>query len=140
MIATAAEALQHAHDAHVVHRDVKLLDNIMIDDAEHCWVIDFGLARVRNGLAGTDPDADGARATPDALAHGGAGTPPYMAPEQFDRDSRVDARTDVWGLGVTLYEMLAWRPAFSGRSVAEVREKIRGEEPIPLESHVQPAA
>ncbi|MDX2035243.1 MAG: serine/threonine-protein kinase [Isosphaeraceae bacterium] len=135
VLATAAEALQHAHEAHVIHRDVKP-SNLMIDGAEHCWVIDFGLASLRNEARGV-ADAEAVHATPDALTHGGAGTPPYMAPEQFDRDGTVDARADVWGLGVTLYEMLAWRPAFSGRSVAELREKIRGEEPIPLGSHVR---
>jgi serine/threonine protein kinase len=136
VIATAAEALQHAHDARVIHRDVKP-SNIMIDFAEHCWVIDFGLASIRNGAALSATNGDATCASSDALTHGGAGTPPYMAPEQFDRDGSVDARTDVWGLGVTLYEMLAWRPAFSGRSVAELREKIQGEEPVPLESHVK---
>src|SRR5262249_21572548 len=94
-------------------------------------------ASIRNGAAGSVMNADAARAVCDALTHGGAGTPPYMAPEQFDRDGVVDARTDVWGLGVTLYEMIAWRPAFSGRSVAELRGRIRGEEPIPLESLVR---
>jgi WD40 repeat protein len=135
-MATAAEALQHAHEASVIHRDVKP-SNIMIDFAEHCWVIDFGLASLRNGAALSATNGNVDCATPDALTHGGAGTPPYMAPEQFDRDGAVDARTDVWGLGVTLYEMLAWRPAFSGRSFAELRGKIKGQEPIPVESQVR---
>jgi serine/threonine protein kinase len=98
VIATAAEALQHAHEAQVIHRDVKP-SNIMIDHAEHCWVIDFGLARIRNGVAGGGTNANAAGAATDALTHSGAGTPPYMAPEQFDKDGSVDARTDVWGLG-----------------------------------------
>ena len=60
-----------------------------------------------------------------------------MAPEQFQKDRPVDCRTDVWGLGVTLYELLAWRPAFSGRSIAELRGKIEAEEPTPLKSLVR---
>src|SRR5262249_28100137 len=93
VIATAAEALQHAHDVQVIHRDVKP-SNIMIDHAEHCWVIDFGLAAIRNGAAESLTNDGSTPAAADALTHGGAGTPPYMAPEQFEKHGVVNARTD----------------------------------------------
>ena len=76
----------------------------MIEPSGQCWLIDFGLAGFLNHRAPAIGD-------PLAPASGGAnvsgvmGTPRYMAPEQFE--ARADARTDVWGLGVTLYELLA---------------------------------
>jgi serine/threonine protein kinase/WD40 repeat protein len=109
VVRDAADSLQHAHEAGIFHRDLKP-SNIMVDALEHCWVLDFGLAgyhpshdptTVGNGLA---PE-------PAAPTSGVRGTPRYMAPEQFA--GHADARTDVWGLGVTLYELLTLRPAFS---------------------------
>ena len=92
---SVANALQHAHDEGVIHRDIKP-SNILIDDNDHAWVADFGIAKL-----------DGS-----AITRTGAlvGTLRYMAPEQFRSD--VDARTDVWALGLTLYEFLTLRPAY----------------------------
>jgi serine/threonine protein kinase/WD40 repeat protein len=125
VIMEAAEALQHAHTAGIFHRDVKP-SNIMVDTNGECWLIDFGLALAEAHTA----DAT----TPlEQIGHGGAltqgpmGTPEYMAPEQYQ--AKADARSDVWGLGVTLYELLTLRPAFAGDAPGQVREKVVGQEP-----------
>jgi serine/threonine protein kinase len=117
--ADAADALQHAHEAGILHRDVKP-SNIMVDRQEHCWVVDFGLAALQPGADGAAlgrGGAPGREADPEPaplLTSGLLGTPAYMAPEQFE--SRTDRRTDVWGLGVTLYELLTLRRAFTSKA------------------------
>ncbi len=95
----AADALHAAHEQGVVHRDVKP-SNLLLDSGGKLWVTDFGLARCRN-------DAPLTR-TGDMV-----GTLRYMSPEQATGQSvLVDQRTDVYSLGVTLYELLALQPAF----------------------------
>ena len=111
VMADVAESLQHAHEHGFLHRDLKPA-NIMVDQDERCWLIDFGLA----GLLQTpDPSTDHAElpGADDSLTstRGVLGTPGYMAPEQEAGES-TDARTDVWGLGATLYELLTLRRAF----------------------------
>ncbi|MFI5461157.1 MAG: WD40 repeat domain-containing serine/threonine protein kinase [Isosphaerales bacterium] len=123
----AAEALQHAHEAGIIHRDLKP-SNLMVDTAEHCWVLDFGLAGYlkaqANGHAHDGPPAPEAKPAIDLgpepnppTMSGVVGTPHYMAPEQFQ--GRADARADVWGLGVILYELLTLRRAFQGQKEIE---------------------
>jgi serine/threonine protein kinase/sugar lactone lactonase YvrE len=136
VIAAAADALEHAHAAKVIHRDVKP-SNLMVDAAEHCWVIDFGLASMRNGRLGADGSSTGdSTGVRDGATHEGGGTPQYMAPEQFDPSKTVDARADVWALGASLYELLAWQPAFPGKSLEEIRERVRHSEPRAIEGLV----
>jgi serine/threonine protein kinase len=94
-----AGALGHAHDKGILHRDVKP-GNVIVDERGEPFVLDFGLAR----------DESDERAA-DSLAF--CGTPSYMAPEQV-AGRGVDRRTDVWGLGVTLYETLTLEQPFSG--------------------------
>ena len=97
----AAEALHAAHEFGVVHRDVKP-SNLLLDGDGKLWVTDFGLARCRTDKALTR--------TGDVV-----GTLRYMSPEQAAGQSAlVDHRTDVYALGVTLYELLALEPAFPG--------------------------
>ncbi|HXY33035.1 MAG TPA: serine/threonine-protein kinase [Planctomycetaceae bacterium] len=134
VILDAAEAFHHVHGLQILHRDLKP-SNLMVDTAGQCWIIDFGLAAYQHDGAHSSsaPDAAGSdvshlyrRLT---IAEGqGPGTPPYMAPEQW-RKEHVDARTDVWGLGVTLYEMLTLRQAFAGKSHDEIRRKVESEDP-----------
>lgn len=97
-------ALQAAHEAGVVHRDLKP-ENVLLDAESRVRLIDFGIARL-DALA----TADGLTAT-----HAILGTPQYMAPEQI-RGRRVDARTDLYALGVMLYEALCGRPPFTAES------------------------
>jgi serine/threonine protein kinase/WD40 repeat protein len=123
VMADAAEAVQHAHDAGVVHRDLKP-SNIMVDRQGQCWVIDFGLAGFRERPSDTTAVSDPAPVSAEpAPVSGVMGTLHYMAPEQFD--SRADVRSDVWGLGATLYELLALERAFDGSTDKEVRARVR---------------
>jgi len=114
----AAEALEHAHQFGIVHRDVKPA-NLLVDARGNLWVTDFGLARVR---ADTRLTMSG-----DLL-----GTVRYMSPEQaLARRAVVDHRTDVYSLGATLYELLTLRPAYAGRDRNELLRRIAFEEPRP---------
>jgi serine/threonine protein kinase/Flp pilus assembly protein TadD len=115
----AAEALEHAHGIGIVHRDIKPA-NLMIDGHGALWVTDFGLAR-------TVADA-GLTMTGDVL-----GTLRYMSPEQaLAKHGLVDHRTDVYSLGVTLYELLAGRPAVEGKDREQILNAITRAEPRPL--------
>jgi serine/threonine protein kinase len=106
MVADAAEAVDYAHGRGVLHRDLKP-GNLMVDDAGHVWVLDFGLAGYLDGQSRPDAWQESGEQT----ATGAAGTPEYLAPEQLD--GAADVRTDVWGLGAVLYEVLSLRRAFA---------------------------
>jgi serine/threonine protein kinase len=109
-----AEALHYAHTHHTLHRDVKPA-NLLLDSQGVVWITDFGLAKV------LDQDHAGQTA---ALA----GTLRYMAPEQFS--GRVDARSDVYSLGLTLYELATLQPAFADASRSQVIRKITEGQPV----------
>jgi serine/threonine protein kinase/Flp pilus assembly protein TadD len=112
----AAEALEHAHSVGIVHRDIKPA-NLMIDSHGALWITDFGLAR-------TAADA-GLTITGDVL-----GTLRYMSPEQaLAKHGLVDHHTDVYSLGLTLYELLPLEPAIRGRDREEILNRITLEEP-----------
>jgi serine/threonine protein kinase/tetratricopeptide (TPR) repeat protein len=120
----AAEALEHAHGLGVVHRDIKPA-NLIVDARGNLWVTDFGLAQVQAeaGLSLT--------LTGDVL-----GTLRYMSPEQaLGRRTLVDHRSDIYSLGVTLYELLTLRPAVQGADRQEVLRRIAFEEPTALRRH-----
>ncbi|HEV3023178.1 MAG TPA: serine/threonine-protein kinase, partial [Pirellulales bacterium] len=127
VIADAAEALQHAHDVHVLHRDLKP-SNIMVDTRGECWLIDFGLAGYLKAARSAPAAAANGTVVDDSSATGCVGTLNYMAPEQFE--DRADVRTDVWGLGATLYELLTLQRAFPGTAANAVHQAIVGAEPV----------
>ena len=120
----AAEALEYAHSLGVVHRDVKPA-NLLLDTRGQLWVTDFGLAQVEaeGGLALT--------LTGDVL-----GTLRYMSPEQaMGRRTLVDHRTDIYSLGVTLYELLTLHPAIEGSDRQEILRRIAFDDPTNLRRH-----
>jgi WD40 repeat protein/serine/threonine protein kinase/tetratricopeptide (TPR) repeat protein len=112
-----AEALEYANRQGVLHRDIKP-SNLLLDNHGNVWVADFGLAK--------SAEADDLTHTGDIL-----GTVRYMAPERFL--GRCDVRSDVYSLGLTLYELVALRPAFEGSDRHAVIEQVRHEEPVPLQ-------
>ncbi len=120
LVRQSALALGHAHERRIVHRDVKP-QNIMVDESGGARVMDFGLAReMRRGLTVTS--------TGDVI-----GTPQYMSPEQARGDrAAVGPGTDVWALGVILYEAAARTPPFDGETAAEVLHRITHEDPLPV--------
>ena len=127
-----AEALAHAHDRGVVHRDLKSA-NVMVTPEGRVKVLDFGLAKRLSGeeLAEVTTRSHASLTQPGAIL----GTLPYMAPEQL-RAQPADARSDVWALGVVLYEMAAGARPFEGHTGFELSSAIFHESPPPLPSRV----
>jgi serine/threonine protein kinase len=111
-----AEALAYANRHGILHRDIKP-SNLLLDDRGNVWVTDFGLAKT-----------DGA----DDLTHTGdiLGTIRYMAPERFE--GKCDLRSDVYSLGLTLYELVALRPAYRAADRHSLMERVLHEEPARL--------
>ncbi|MFN3242860.1 MAG: serine/threonine-protein kinase [Planctomycetota bacterium] len=123
LVRDAALALQFAHQNGIVHRDIKP-HNVLIGRDGRTRVADFGLAR--------DENLGSASVTGE-----GAGTPHYMSPEQTRAATRVDFRTDVYSLGVVLYELLTFKRPFDGTTSADVQRAIRVEDPVPVRRRSQ---
>ncbi|MEM7308214.1 MAG: serine/threonine-protein kinase [Planctomycetota bacterium] len=116
MMLDVADALQHAHEHGVVHRDVKP-SNILVSVDGRALLFDFGLARME---------------LEDTVTMSGdfAGTPYYVAPEQISARGRgVDARSDVYALGVTLFELLTLRRPFEGKNAQQIFRHVLSKDP-----------
>jgi WD40 repeat protein/serine/threonine protein kinase len=114
-----AEALEYANRQGILHRDIKP-SNLLLDNRGNVWVADFGLAKTTEA---------------DDLTHSGdiLGTIRYMAPERFS--GHCDARSDVYSLGLTLYELVALRPAYESSDRHTLIEQVLHEEPERLKKH-----
>ncbi|MFO0943389.1 MAG: serine/threonine-protein kinase [Pirellulales bacterium] len=112
-----ADALSHAHTAGILHRDVKP-SNMILDRAGRIWITDFGLAK--------DTTHEKALTkTGDVI-----GTPQYLPPESLE--AKYDVRSEVYGIGLVLYELLCFQPAYSGSSPAELIRAIASKSPQPI--------
>ncbi|MBS1786487.1 MAG: SUMF1/EgtB/PvdO family nonheme iron enzyme [Acidobacteria bacterium] len=131
--AQIASALAAAHAAGIVHRDIKP-ENVMLRPDGYVKVLDFGLARITQRSAGTDVSrapTQSAQTDPGLIL----GTVGYMSPEQV-RGEELDARTDIFSLGVVLYEMLAGSRPFKGATTADAIAALLEREPPPLSANL----
>lgn len=124
-----ASALEHAHENGIIHRDLKS-SNVVIDPEGRAKVLDFGLAR-RLPQSTPDESRESTITSLGALA----GTLTHMPPEVL-RGERADARSDVWALGVLLYELATGELPFQGRTAFETSSAILGDPPRPMSARV----
>lgn len=138
---TVCNTIGYAHSRGVIHRDLKG-QNVILGDFSEVVVLDWGLAKL---IDRHDADADTAAieldqsdsGEVDLTQHGQAiGTPAYMAPEQAaGRLDQIDVRSDIYGLGAILYEILTGQPPFAGSDTHEVLRRVQEEQPCPPGQH-----
>lgn len=136
-ILQALEGLAHAHARGIVHRDLKPSNLFLAnraDGAQILKILDFGISKSSD----TSSDRSGARTRAMQLTGGQAvlGSPPYMSPEQVRSPKTVDPRTDIWSLGIVMYELLTNSMPFGGGQMNETFAQILEREPQPIRNIV----
>ncbi len=124
-----ASALSAAHDAGIVHRDIKP-ENVIIRKDKLVKVLDFGIAKLEAVSLQVDPEGE-TRAQLNTEPGMIMGTVLYMSPEQT-RGMQADSRSDIWGLGCVLYEMISGSPPFSGETTADIIAEVVKTNALPL--------
>lgn len=134
--AQVADALDAAHARGIIHRDIKPA-NIMLRPDGYVKVLDFGIAKLTEQIAAKEGiDLDGTTHLLVTTEPGMViGTPNYMSPEQV-RGTNLDTRSDIFSLGVVLYEMIAGSSPFNGQTISDVLAAVLEREPLPLAHHV----
>lgn len=130
VIVQIAFALEYAHSHRVAHRDIKP-ENILVGPFGEVLLVDWGLAKVWDADGHSTPEdelgsADDSQEVPTSITGQGnlQGTATYMSPEQIRRDPNIDFRTDIFSLGVVMYEILAGRPPFEADTVAQMIAQV----------------
>jgi serine/threonine-protein kinase len=130
----ACEALAEAHAAGIVHRDLKPANLFLAEKPNGSVmikVLDFGISKSLEEVGGLTGGRIGKLTGPHSLL----GSPHYMSPEQVRDSSEVDSRTDIWALGVILYELLTGKMPFEATSLPHLYALILSNEPLPLDTH-----
>ena len=133
-----SQTIAYAHDAGVIHRDLKPA-NIIVGKFGEVYVLDWGLAKVMGGKS-IAQDLGAEEKTPDlSLTRSGMhyGTPLYMTPEIARGLSDLDEKSDIFALGILLFEMLALEPFLQGNDVTEIKQKLL-DEPYPMPRELNP--
>jgi serine/threonine protein kinase len=129
----ACVAVAEAHGLGIVHRDLKPANLFCIrrpDGQLSVKVLDFGISKLTGTGRGSEPPGMSVTKTSAIM-----GSPLYMSPEQMQSAKTADAQSDIWALGVILYELLAGRVPFDGENLAEVAVKVAMQPPAPLRSY-----
>lgn len=125
----ACDAIAEAHSVGIVHRDLKPANLFLArqpDGSSRIKVLDFGISKAMMTTTGMDPSLTRTSSM--------MGSPLYMSPEQMKSAKNVDPRTDVWALGVILYELVHGEPPFYAESIPELSAKVLLEEPVSIRS------